>query len=61
MRGETCLNKSNFTVMMKTEKEQQNALALQGEHKGREDGSCPPYQPLGNPAVGWVEQWSQEG
>lgn len=44
MRGEIYLNKSNSTVMMKTEKEgEQNALALCGKHKGEKDASCVPY------------------
>lgn len=43
MRGEIYLNKSNSTVMMKTEKGEQNALALCGKHEGENDASCAPY------------------
>lgn len=63
MRGEMCLNKSNFAVMMKTEKEvQQKALDLCGEHKRRKDTSCPPYQPhVAQLVAGLNNEWSQGG
>lgn len=63
MRGEICLNKSNFAVMMKTEKEeQQKALDLCGEHKRRKDASCPPYQAhVAQLMAELNNEWSQGG
>lgn len=41
MRGKTCLNKSNFTVMMKTEKGQQKHKLFKGNTKVEKMAAVP--------------------